>query len=267
MNSPLDTFESSGISGESDVLMVSNLTRGYGKGRGIFNTSFSLQPKRILSFIGANASGKSTLMRCATLFDLMDQGTIVINGEIIVDVGEDICTLPSKNDLIKLHGGIVGAVFQDSQPWPHLTVEDNVVLPLVKSLGFSNVEARQHAATVLHEFGLEDRLSSFPWELSGGLRQRVVLARALALNPQFIAIDEGTSALDPDWTERVRLILRKYAEAGAAVLLISHQMGFVKRLSDDVCFLHHGRIHEQGDPSRIFENPQTQELKEFLENA
>lgn len=245
-------------------MIVSNITRSFGNGRGIYNASFNLESKIILGIIGANASGKSTLMRCATLFDSIDHGTIRINGEVVAGISH---SLPKQTQKRKLQKGIMGSVFQDSRPWPHLSVWENVTLPLLHSAGFSNTQASEMAMHTLEQFGLDERINSYPWQLSGGLRQRVVLARSLALRPQIIAIDEGTSALDPEWTERVRVIIRDYANSGAAILLISHQMGFMKRLADQVLFLHRGQIHEKGLPTEIFNNPKTQELQEFLKNA
>ena len=249
------------------AMRVSGVTRDFGSGRGVYDTSFELLPCNVLGFIGANASGKSTLLRCATLFDMIDRGTVEIQGKILAHRDRKEQVLPSEDDLNRIRRNEIGVVFQDSRPWPHLTVRTNVTLALEQGTGLSRQAAFERAELILKQFGLEDRTDSLPCELSGGLRQRLVLARSLAVRPSIIAIDEGTSALDPDWTEKVRVIIKQYANSGAAVLLISHQMGFVRRLSDKVCFLHQGRIHEIGTPEDIFDHPKSQELQEFLANA
>lgn len=250
------------------LLRLSSVTRDYGDGRGVFAASLELRPGQVVGLIGANGSGKSTLLRCATFFETIDSGQISIAEHTFraCTNGAEKST-GSRAIMESLRGKFLGTVFQESGPWPHLTTRENVMLPLIHGSGLSKDAAGTRAEVALQQFGLLDRADAQPWQLSGGLRQRLVLARALVIAPTVLFIDEGTSALDPDWTERVRRILRAFASGGRALVVISHQMGLVRRLADRVLFLHRGRVEEEGAPEDIFQSPQTPELQEFLANA
>jgi len=248
-------------------LILENVTRCFGNNRGIFEADLELLPGTVLALIGANGSGKSTLFRCASFFEPIDRGRISITGcgksGLSVDAGSENC---SKEKLTAIRGRTLSIAFQHSQPWPHLSVFNNTKSPLLQ-LGVDNDEAEERAYRMLEELGLADRTNASPWQLSGGLRQRLVLARTLALETPLVMLDEITSALDPDWTERVRELLRRRASAGQSLLLISHQMGFVRRIADKVIFLNSGKILEQGSPEELFDNPRTERLRSFLANA
>lgn len=264
---PLGAAEEAAAGPRRPLLRIDGLTRDYGGGRGIFDASLVLAAGEIVGLIGANGSGKTTLLRCATFFEPFDAGSVCIAGHNCAPSANGRFDPVARRRMEEIRGKVVGAVFQNSQPWPHLNVLRNVLLPLTESLHLARDAADERAAQTLELLGLQDRLEAMPWQLSGGLRQRLVLARTLALEPSVIFIDEGTSALDPDWTERVRRILRDYVGRGGAIAVISHQMGFVRRLADTVLFLHRGRILESGTPDEIFEKRSTPELTEFLANA
>lgn len=256
------------VRGNLALVSLSSVTRDYKDGRGIFSIELEVRPGQIVGVIGANGSGKSTLLRCATFFEPIDSGQIMIAGHTFRACTNGATEGSSTRATIEsLRGTLVGTVFQDSRPWPHLTTRENVMLPLVHGRELSRDSAGARADEALREFGLLDRSGSQPWQLSGGLRQRLVLARALAMAPDVLFIDEGTSALDPDWTERVRLTLSTFASSGRALVIISHQMGFVRRLADRVIFLHKGRVTEEGTPEDIFGSPHSPELRGFLANA
>lgn len=158
-------------------------------------------------------------------------------------------------------------MFQNAEPLPHLRVLDNIILPLTQARRLPRAEAKERAEQALEQFGLEDRARSMPYQLSGGLRQRVVLARAFALRPRALLLDEVTSAQDPDWTHRVREIIREFANNGGAVISTSHRFNLVRRLSDWVAYMSNGEVVEQGRPEDVMESPQTEGLRMFLENA
>jgi ABC-type polar amino acid transport system ATPase subunit len=250
------------------LVRLVSVTRDYGQGRGVFDASLEVQSGQVVALIGANGSGKTTLFRCATLFEPIDSGEVVLGGYSYSTSKKRDGGSIARSKLELLRGRVVGTVFQDSRPWPHLDVRNNVLLPLTQGLRLAPVEAAARADGALERLGLLDRAAAMPWQLSGGLQQRLVLARTLALEPSILFVDEGTSALDPSWTEHVRQLLRGYADSnGCAVVVISHQMGFVRRLADRVLFLHQGRIVEDGPPESVFGSPNAKEFEEFLANA
>jgi polar amino acid transport system ATP-binding protein len=260
-----DRSRSASLAAERPLLELRAATRDFGGGRGIRDVTLALEPGQVVAVIGANGSGKTTLLRCAALFESLDAGTVTIAGQAFTASNGGRVAVGREASGIR--GRVLGAVFQDSAPWPHLTVLQNVVMPLQRGLGLSHADATSRAKATLETAGLSDRLDSRPSHLSGGLRQRLVLARSVALDPAVLLADETTSALDPEWTERVRALLRDFASRGGAALVISHQMGFVKRVADSVHFLHLGRVLEQGRPDRTLTAPKTPELAEFLANA
>jgi ABC-type polar amino acid transport system ATPase subunit len=233
------------------------VTKAYGRLRGVFDVSLSLPWGSVVSVIGANGSGKSTLLRCLALLETLDAGTVCIDG---VDAR-------TTRDIDVLRGSHLGVVFQQCEPWPHLSVLGNLTLPLIRAAGWAAAEAKMRAESALEQFGLLERARAMSVELSGGLRQRLCLARAMVLRPRILLLDEVTSALDPDWTERVRVVLREFVANGGAVLSISHQIGFTRRLSDWVVFLDEGRVLEEGPPERIMAAPRTDRLRTYLQNA
>lgn len=252
------------VPADDGAVQTINIVRDFGAGRGVFGISVSLQWRRILSIIGANGSGKTTFLRCLLLLDPIAPGGIIrLAGETWVN-GTRYCL---RGDIDRLRGRIVGAVFQQLEPWPHLNVLQNVTLPLHLALGMTHAEARLRAEEMLELFGVLDRTTAMPHQLSGGLRQRVVLARALALRPRILLLDEATSALDPEWTERVRVIVRRFADEGGAVVNVSHRLGLIRHLSDQVAFFDQGCILEEGDPSSVLDHPKSEKLQRFIENA
>ena len=215
------------------AVRADGITRDFGNGRGIFDASVSVRYSTITGCIGPNGGGKSTLGRCLGLFERPDAGHIAIDGHVVSAATSESAAL--------LRDRTLGCVFQQSVPWPHLSVLDNVLMPILRS-GMEQGRAVDTARASLAEFELDSFSNAKPSTLSGGLRQRLTLARTLALKPRIVLLDEVTSALDPQWTEVVRGRLRAYADAGAAIIVISHQIGFVRRLADEVLFIHAGRV-------------------------
>ena len=243
------------------------LTRDYGNGKGLFDFGLSVPCSSVISMIGANGSGKSTALRCLAFIESPDQGVIRVNGQTCFNQGSGKAACGDVETVGQIRGRTVGAVLQGYEPWAHMDVLHNVMLPVRHALALPLPAARAAAEQALDSFGLLDRASDSPGGLSGGLRQRVMLARAFALRPKILLLDEATSALDPEWTQRVREMLRRFAEQGGAVIIVSHQLGLVRRLSDRVAFLDGGRLVEEGDPERVFEKPQSERLKVLIENG
>lgn len=233
-------------------VIADNIVKRYDKNKGVGPVSLILNTNNIYSVIGSNASGKTTLLKCLSKSEELD------SGQIHYYPLEEI----NSNDHL-----LYSLVFQQPEPWPHLTVLQNLMLPLIKVLNLSELDAKLRAEIELEKFGIADRYKSYSHQLSGGLKQRVVQARAFAMKPTFLYLDEPTSALDPEWTDYFGKIVIQYASEGNMVFIVSHQMNFLKKISNYTFFMNNGLIFEQGVPENIFENPETDELKKFIENA
>lgn len=247
------------------ALRFAGVVRRFAGGRGVGPITLDLSRGQVCSLIGANGSGKTTLLRCAGLFEQLDAGTIELNGRLWAHAssGEDGKAI----DPDRQRGSVLSVVFQNAEPWPHLRILDNIMLPLLHGLGLPQQEARVRAEAELERFGLVERAKAMPHQLSGGIRQRVVLARAFAMRPRILLLDEVTSALDPDWTERVRQVIRDFVDTGGAVISVSHRLNLVRRMSDWVVYLSNGRIVEEGPPQSVLDSPFDEGLRRFLENA
>jgi len=233
------------------IVIAKNVVKRYSENKGVGPVSMSLKTNNIYSVIGPNASGKTTLLKCLSKAEDLDSG----------EINYFPTEVNSNNHLL------YSLVFQQPEPWPHLNVLQNVMLPLKKVLNLNDSEAKQRAEIELERFGISDRCKSFSHQLSGGLKQRVVQARAFAMQPTFLYLDEPTSALDPEWTDYFGKIILEYAHTDRMVLIISHQMNFLKKTSDKVFFLQNGIILEEGSPDQIFNYPQNDSLIRFIENS
>jgi polar amino acid transport system ATP-binding protein len=244
-------------------LAINSIKRRYPNGRGVGPVSLRVPWGQVCSVIGPNGSGKTTLIRCIGRFEQLDSGSITL--------GDNRWATPQTNPAAEQSleglGSVLGVVFQKAEPWPLLRVLDNILLPLTRAGGLPPAEAKARAEEALEQFGLKDRARSMPYQLSGGLRQRVVLARAFALRPRALLLDEVTSDLDPDWSDRVRQIVREFADKGGAVVSVSHRFNLVRRLSDWVVYMCDGKVVEQGRPEDVLDSPRDAGLRMFLENA
>ena len=236
------------------LFRISNLRKAFGTNLVLDDVSIDFPAQSTTVIIGASGSGKSTLMRCMNLLEELDDGQIHLEGSDISAYGIDIDAVRAQ----------IGSVFQAFNLFPHLSVLDNITLAprLVQKLKKESAESL--ALELLKRFGLEDKANAFPNLLSGGQQQRVAIIRAVATNPKFLLLDEVTSALDPVLIAEVLTLIAELKSEGMTMVIATHEMGFAKKIADSVIFLHHGRVHEIGTPSQIFEAPQTQELKDFL---
>lgn len=239
-------------------LQFVSVVRRYTMNRGLGPVSFAVKSGTICSIIGPNGSGKTTLVRAAALFERLDSGAIYLEGQVMS---------PDADTADRIRGRVLGTVFQHAELWPHLNVRDNVCLPLKRALRHSEAQSKEIADRELEFFGLSDRASAMPDQLSGGMKQRAVLARCLAAPVRILLMDETTSALDPEWTERIHQRLRAFADNGGTVISVSHRLNLVRRMSDCVIYLDSGLIAEQGTPAEVLDNPRTSSLRRFIENA
>ena len=239
------------------IVEVKNLKKQYGDNIILKDINLYINRGEVVSLIGPSGSGKSTILRCIVDLESITSGEILIEGNNLADKNVD--KKIKKEMLLK-----TGMVFQTFNLFPHLSVRNNIVktLKLVKKIDTS--EAETIAKKMLDLVGLSDKMNSFPNELSGGQKQRVAIARALALQPDILLFDEPTSALDPELVKEVLDIIRKLKEQKITMLIVSHEMNFVREISDRVVVMEKGKILEAGTSQQIFENPSSQRVKEFL---
>lgn len=239
------------------IVEVKNLKKQYGDNIILKDINLYINRGEVVSLIGPSGSGKSTILRCIVDLESITSGEILIEGNNLTDKNVD--KKIKKEILLK-----TGMVFQTFNLFPHLSVRNNIVktLKLVKKIDTSEAEAI--AQKMLDLVGLSDKMNSFPNELSGGQKQRVAIARALALQPDILLFDEPTSALDPELVKEVLDIIRKLKEQKITMLIVSHEMNFVREISDRIVVMEKGKILETGTSQQIFENPSSQRVKEFL---
>ena len=223
------------------ILKIENLSKSFGNHEVLKNVNLAMDKGEIIAVIGSSGSGKSTMLRC-------------INGLVKPTSG------------IIEHEGRVGMVFQHSNLFPHMTCLQNITYAQIKVLKRSKAEAKSKADKLLSLVGLLDQANKYPSQISGGQKQRIAIARALAMDPEIMLFDEATSALDPEITGEVLTVMKKLAEKHMSMLVVTHEMGFAREVSDRVLFMSEGKILEEGAPNEIFEDPKSSELKSFLKS-
>jgi polar amino acid transport system ATP-binding protein len=211
----------------------------------------------VVCLIGPSGSGKSTLLRCVNRLEQPTGGCILIDGENICDRDCDLDRVRTK----------IGMVFQQFNLFPHLSVLDNLMIAQCKVLKRSKAAAEQKARSVLERVGLLDKIREYPSRLSGGQQQRVAIARALAMDPEMMLFDEATSALDPELVGEVLSVMRSLAEDGMTMMVVTHEMGFARRVADRVVFMDGGVIVEAGHPDRVLGDPQQERTRRFLQRV
>lgn len=239
------------------IIEVKNLVKKFGENIVLDNINLDVKKGEVISLIGPSGSGKSTILRCIVDLEKITDGKILIEGYDLQDKKLD--KKLKKEMLLK-----TGMVFQTFNLFPHLSVKNNIVktLKLVKKINEN--EANEITQKVLGVVGLSEKIENFPSELSGGQKQRVAIARALALQPDILLFDEPTSALDPELVKEVLDIIRKLKNEKITMLIVSHEMNFVKEISDRVIVLEKGKILEIGTSQEIFENAKSERVKEFI---
>lgn len=237
------------------MLEIKNIKKSFNKLQVLKGISFNVLDGEVVSIIGPSGCGKSTLLRCINLLEKPSSGNIILDG---VDI-------TNKKNLTQVRQKM-GMVFQQFNLFPHLTVLENIILAPTKLKLMKEEEAKQKALELLDSIKLKDKANFYPDELSGGQKQRVAIIRTLIMEPNLIMFDEPTSALDPKMIKEVTSLIQEVAETGITMLIVSHEMEFVKSLATRVIFMQDGKIIEEGSPNEIFKNPKTKELQEFLNN-
>jgi len=236
------------------MLEVKNLRKSYGADLVLHDISVALAEHEVKVLVGASGSGKSTLLRAINLLEGIDDGQVLLDGQ-------DITAVKVNPDEIRSQ---IGSVFQSFNLFPHLNVLQNITLAPRKVHGVAKEEAEAHAMQMLERFGLADKAEQYPDLLSGGQQQRVAILRAVITKPKVLLLDEVTSALDPILIAEVLALISELKAEGMTMMIATHEMGFAKRVADQVLFLHHGQIVEAGSAKEILENPKTPELQNFL---
>ncbi len=257
------------------LLEVKNICKNFGKVQVLKGISFSQDEGSVVSIIGSSGSGKTTLLRCITGLETANSGFIGVGERVLFnsEATEKLSAEEKRENQLS-----TGLVFQSFNLFPQYNVLDNVMLApkldLKKKLKKQKLskeekkeafdKLRDEAVSVIESVGLADKLSNYPCELSGGQQQRVAIARALMLSPKILCFDEPTSALDPQITVEVLKVISNLAKQGRTMIIVTHEMGFAKEVSDRVIFMDNGCIAEEGTPNDIFDNPQSKSLKAFL---
>lgn len=236
------------------MIKIENLNKKFGKNEVLKDINLEIKKGEVLAIIGPSGSGKSTLLRCMNLLETPTNGRVVFEGnELSIH----------KNNLNKLRQKM-GMVFQNFNLFPHKTVLNNIILA-PKLLNKSDLnQLKQEALSLLEKVGLEDKANVYPSQLSGGQKQRVAIARALAMHPDIILFDEPTSALDPEVVYDVLKVMKDLAKEGMTMVVVIHEMGFAKDVSDKVIFMADGHVIEEGSPQQIFQSPTHQRTQNFL---
>ncbi|MCY4454000.1 MAG: ATP-binding cassette domain-containing protein [Immundisolibacterales bacterium] len=251
--------------GNDAALVIEDLHKSFGSLEVLKGISLEARDRDVVSILGSSGSGKSTLLRCINLLETPDSGRVYVKGELIRMRGSGRGT-PVAEDARQVERirAKLAMVFQQFNLWSHLTVLENVIEAPVHVLKVPRAEAVERADEELRRVGMHDRRDYYPAHLSGGQQQRAAIARALAMRPEVMLFDEPTSALDPELVGEVLRVMRGLAEEGRTMLVVTHEMGFAREVSDRVMFLHEGRVEEDGTPDEVFENPKSERFRQFL---
>jgi polar amino acid transport system ATP-binding protein len=236
------------------LVELKDVVKRYGQNTVLNGVSLAVEKGEIIAIIGRSGSGKSTMLRCVNGLEPIQGGSVAVDGRVVND---------PKTDLRELRQH-VGIVFQSFNLFPHLSVEKNITLAPKVVKKVPQDEARRLAEAVLRKVGLSEKIDAYPDQLSGGQQQRVAIARSLAMSPQLMLFDEITSALDPELVGEVLKVLEEMAREGMTMMLVTHEIGFARKVANRVVFMHHGKIWEQGPAAATLGKPNTPELETFL---
>ena len=236
------------------ILEVRGLQKRFGDLEVLKGLDLDIHEGEVISIIGPSGCGKSTFLRCLNLLEKPDGGSIRFEGQDVTGAKTDVTAYRRK----------IGMVFQHFNVFPHLTVLNNVTLAPVSNKMMTEAQAVEKAKVLLDRVGLGDKLNEYPTKLSGGQKQRLAIVRALALEPQVILFDEPTSALDPEMVMEVLDVIRELAESGMTILIVTHEMGFAREVSDRVLFMYGGQIAESGTPEEVFDHTKTERAQDFF---
>lgn len=248
-----------------NMIKATGIRKSFGENEVLKDISFTLNKGDVLSVIGPSGSGKSTLLRIITQLERADGGTLEIGGETLFEDKNGVALYKKEKEARRI-GLRTGLVFQNFNLFPHFSVLRNVTEAEIAVLKMNKADAEEKAMQLLKRMGLESKAKSYPSELSGGQKQRVSIARALALDPEVLFFDEPTSALDPELTREILRVIRDLAEEEMTMVVVTHEMSFAKGISDYAIFMDQGVIVEEGKPEKLFDTPEKERTKKFLDS-
>lgn len=249
-----------------EQLRVENIYKSFGENEVLKGVSLTAHRGDVISIIGSSGSGKSTFLRCINFLEKADSGKYTIFGkEIKTKQDRHNCLVPVDRAQLQRIRTHLAMVFQHFNLWSHMTVLENIIAAPMKVLGRDRATVTKEAEQYLSKVGLSfDIANKYPIHLSGGQQQRVAIARALALEPEVMLFDEPTSALDPELVGEVLKVMQILADEGRTMIVVTHEMGFARHVSDHVLFLHQGKVEEEGSPEMMLDSPQSERLAQFL---
>ncbi len=247
------------------TLIVEDIHKSFGPVEVLRGVSLTAKEHEVISILGSSGSGKSTFLRCINLLEMPNSGRIHLHGDHI-EIIKDRHGNPKPKDQRQVEHmrTKLGMVFQQFNLWTHMTVLENVMEGPITVLKQPRNEVKDRAEAILERVGLAERKNFYPSGLSGGQQQRVAIARALCMEPDVMLFDEPTSALDPELVGEVLLVMRKLAEEGRTMIVVTHEMSFARDVSSEVVFLHKGQIEEQGPPAQMFKEQKSERFRQFL---
>lgn len=237
------------------IIEFRNVSKSFGDFEVLKGINFSVEEGEVVVIIGPSGSGKSTLLRCINALEDISSGELIVDGIRVHDRKADLNRLRTE----------IGFVFQQFNLYPHMTVAQNIMLAPMKVRKLSRKEAEERCMKLLERVGIPEQANKYPENLSGGQQQRVAIARALAMEPKIMLFDEPTSALDPEMINEVLEVMVDLARGGMTMVVVTHEMGFARRVADRVVFMDEGRILEEGTPEHFFQNPENERTKRFLD--
>ncbi len=252
------------------LLEVKNIRKSFGKNEVLKGIDFSMEKGEVVSILGSSGSGKTTLLRCLNFLETPGEGSISVAGKEIFNAMDEKKLSDKQTRMNHLHFGLV---FQSFNLFPQYTVMKNLTLACEllekekKAEGMSKEQIHKRAEDLLAKVGLSEKADAYPCELSGGQQQRVAIARALMLNPEILCFDEPTSALDPELTGEVLKVIRGLKDKDTTMIIVTHELGFARGVSDRIIFMADGVIEEVGTPDEIFDNPKSEKTKAFLSKS
>jgi arginine/ornithine transport system ATP-binding protein len=250
---------------DATPLVVRDLHKSFNQLKVLKGVSLEAKKGDVISMIGSSGSGKSTFLRCINLLETPTSGDILLHGEAIEFKTKKGIRVPASRKQVEAMRSKLSMVFQGFNLWSHMSVLENVIEAPVHVLGMSKKEATERAEALLNKVGIFDRKNYYPSQMSGGQQQRAAIARALAMEPEVLLFDEPTSALDPELVGEVLKVMRDLADEGRTMIVVTHEMAFAKDVSSQVVFLHQGKIEEHGSPQKVFENPDSERMQQFLQ--
>ena len=249
------------------VVKADDVRKSFGRLSILNGIDLEVAPKEVLCLIGPSGSGKSTILRCINRLERIDGGRLWVDGSLVGYHERGGRLYEMRDREVAAQRRSIGMVFQRFNLFPHMTAAQNIMEAPIRVSGMSKVEALDWAEALMTRVGLKDKMDVYPSQLSGGQQQRVAIARALAMKPKLMLFDEPTSALDPELVSEVLSVIRRLAEAGMTMIVVTHELRFAREVADRIVFMADGRIVEEGTPEQVLEHPREARTQQFLKHV